>query len=542
MKFKIYLGLFLAAVLVSCAAAWLEKTPGYMDAEYYYGGGLRLAEGQGLTEPFLWNYLDDPAGIPHPSNTYWMPLASLMAAAGMLVSGQVNFNGARIFFILLAGLIAPLTAYFAFRFSKKVAFAVLAGILAIFPGYYLAFITDTETFTLYFVLGSVFMLVAFADWRWLAGKFALARPLLLGIIAGGMHLSRADGILWLAAALALVGWEALGQLKQPGVHPIRQRFGLAGGMVLSLLAGYALVMGSWYARNISLYGSLFSPGGAKTLWLTNYNQTFIYPASQLTWQGWAAMSLGGHIKIWWDALVWNLKNALAVQGGVFLFFLILPGLWVLWARKEKIVRFAITMWVLTLGIMTFVFPFAGAQGGFLHSGSAIQPVLWAAAPFGLEGFINLGVRLRHWNAKKSWPVFASGVVLICVLFTLVIFWSRVMGSDLSQPLWSQSDRQYAAVTRALHDLGVGPGQRVLVNNPPGYYLASGGEGLVIPDGDLSTLLAVAQRYQAEYLVLEPNHVTGLDSLYQNPGSLAGLEYLKNIEDSVYIYRIAIPAN
>ncbi len=185
------------------------------------------------------------------------------------------------------------------------------------------------------------------------------------------------------------------------------------------------------------------------------------------------------------------------------------------------------MWVLTLGIMTFVFPFAGAQGGFLHSGSAIQPVLWAAVPFGLESFINLGVRLRHWNAQKSWPVFASGVVLMCGLFTLAIFWSRVIGSDLSQPVWSQSDRQYTAVTQALQDLGAGPEQRVLVNNPPGYYLASGGEALVIPDGDVATLLAVAQRYMANYLVLEPNHVTGLDWLYQNPGSLAGLEYLKN---------------
>ncbi len=542
MKFKIYLGLYLAAVLVGCAAAYLEKVPGYMDAEYYYGGALRLAQGQGFTEPYLWNYLDDPAGIPHPSNTYWMPMASIVGAAGMWISGQLNFNGARLFFILLAGLIAPLTAYLAWRFSQRVAFAVLAGTLAIFPGYYLAFITDTETFTLYFVLGSLFMLVAFTDSRWLSGRFTIARPLLLGIIAGGMHLSRADGILWLAAALGLVGWEAFSQFRQQVGKPATQRLWLALGPLLSLLVGYVLVMGSWYARNISLYGSLFNPGGSKTLWLTNYSQTFSYPASQLTWQAWAAISLGSHMKIWWDALVWNIKNALAVQGGVFLFFLIVPGLWTLWVRKQKMVRFAILMWVVTLAIMTFVFPFAGSQGGFLHSGSAIQPVLWAAVPFGLESFVNLGVRLRHWNAQKSWPVFASGVVLMCVLFTLVIFWSRVIGSDLSQPLWSQSDRQYAAVTRALQTLGALPEQRVLVNNPPGYYLASGGEGLVIPDGDLATLLAVAQRYHAEYLVLEPNHVTGLNWLYQNPGSLAGLEYLKNMDNTVFIYRIAIPAN
>jgi len=390
------------------------------------------------------------------------------------------------------------------------------------------------------VLGSLFLLVAFSDSDRLSGKHAILRLLLLGIIAGGMHLSRADGILWLAAALALVGWESINQYKHQVDKPTAQRLWLAGKTLLGLLVGYGLVMGSWYARNITLYGSLFSPGGAKTLWLTNYDQTFSYPASQLTWQAWAAQGLGTLVTHWWDALVWNLKNALAVQGGVFLFLLILPGLWAL--RKEKVVRFAMLMWLVTLAIMTFVFPFAGEQGGFLHSGSAIQPVLWAAVPFGLQAFVNLGVRLRHWNANKSWPVFAAGVAGLCVLFTLAIFWSRVVGSDPSQPVWSQSDRQYMAITLALQELGAGPEQRVLVNNPPGYNLASGGEALVIPDGDVATLLAVARRYGANYLVLEPNHVTGLNDLYKHPGSIPGLVYLKNIWGTVFIYRIPTGTN
>ena len=540
MKFSVYLGLFLAALFVGCGAAYLEKAPGYMDAEYYYSGGLRLVQGSGFTEPFLWNYLDDPAGIPHPSHTYWMPLASLVAAAGMVVSGQANFTGGRIFFILLAGLIAPLTAGLAFRLSKRVSFALLAGVVAIFSGYYLPFITDTETFTLYIVLGILFMLVAFPEGRAAEGKMAAVRPFILGVIAGGMHLTRADGVLWLAAAAALVGWDAFSRLKKPDGTPIQRELLLSAWLLLSLLIGYGLVMGAWYARNIALFGSLFSPGGAKTLWLTNYDQTFIYPANQLTLQNWAALGLGSHIKIWWAALVWNLENTLAVQGEIFLFLLILPGLWVL--RREKMVRFAVGMWAVTLGIMTFVFPFAGSRGGFLHSASAVQPVLWAAVPCGLEAFVNLGVRLRRWNAKKSWPVFAVIVGGFCVLFSVVLLWSRVVGPDLAEPIWSQSDRQYLAVAAALRDLGAGPQNRVLVNNPPGYYLASGSEALVIPDGDVSTLLSAAKQYGADYLVLEPNHVAGLDTLYSHPGSLPGLFYLGKVGEKVCIYRIVIRTN
>jgi len=229
-----------------------------------------------------------------------------------------------------------------------------------------------------------------------------------------------------------------------------------------------------------------------------------------------------------------------VQGEIFLFLLILPGLWVL--RREKMVRFAVGMWAVTLGIMTFVFPFAGSRGGFLHSASAVQPVLWAAVPCGLEAFVNLGVRLRHWNAKKSWPVFAVIVGGFCVLFSVVLLWSRVVGPDLAEPIWSQSDRQYQSVAAALRDLGAGPQNRVLVNNPPGYYLASGSEALVIPDGDVSTLLSAAKQYGADYLVLEPNHVAGLDALYSHPGSLPGLFYLGKVGEKVYIYRIVIRTN
>ncbi len=189
-------------------------------------------------------------------------------------------------------MIAPLTAYFAFRFSKKKHFALLAGGLAIFSGYYLPFITDTETFSLYFVLGSLFMLVSFTDWRWFSGKFTLLRPFIMGVIAGGMHLTRADGILWLAAGAGLVAWDFLRQGKNMSWPSLYRRIVFSGSKFLVLLFGYGLIMGPWYTRNIYLFGSLFSPGGSKTLWLTNYDQTFIYPASLLTWRAWAALAIG----------------------------------------------------------------------------------------------------------------------------------------------------------------------------------------------------------------------------------------------------------
>ena len=88
MNRKSYLFLFVVGLLVAVAISGLQSSPGYMDADYYYAGGTQLASGKGFNEPYIWNYLDNPASLPHPSNTYWMPLSSLIAAAGMILGGS----------------------------------------------------------------------------------------------------------------------------------------------------------------------------------------------------------------------------------------------------------------------------------------------------------------------------------------------------------------------------------------------------------------------------------------------------------------------
>jgi len=94
------------------------------------------------------------------------------------------------------------------------------------------------------VLGSLFILLAASTGlRESSGKWSFVRPLLLGLIAGGMHLARADGIVWLVVALALVAWQAFRQgINQVG-WPFYRRILFAGELLLSLLVGYAAVHG-----------------------------------------------------------------------------------------------------------------------------------------------------------------------------------------------------------------------------------------------------------------------------------------------------------
>ncbi len=59
---KDYAVLFLLSLIVITAAGYLQKSAGYMDAEYYAVTGRGLLSGKGFTQDFLWNYLDDPRG------------------------------------------------------------------------------------------------------------------------------------------------------------------------------------------------------------------------------------------------------------------------------------------------------------------------------------------------------------------------------------------------------------------------------------------------------------------------------------------------
>lgn len=54
---------------------------------------------------------------------------------------------------------------------------------------------------------------------------------------------------------------------------------------------------------------------------------------------------------------------------------------------------------------------------------------------------------------------------------------------------------------------------VIVGNPPGFWYHTHRPAVVVPNGDVAALLAVAERYHAEYLLLDGNHPAPLAALY-----------------------------
>jgi hypothetical protein len=511
MNWRPYTLLFVLGLAVALGIASLQQLPGYLDSDYYFVGGLQLVEGKGFTEPFLWNYLDDPAGIPHPSHTYWLPLSSILAATSMFVTGQHTYVAARLIFILITALVPLLTVYLAFDITGRRDLSVTSGMLAVFSVFHVPFMPVTDNFAPFMLLGGLIFILTKQE-RWWA-------IVLMGILAGLMNLARSDGLLWLGLVGLLSLWRSL-EVNQS----IKSRFRSFMFFGVLVLIGYSLVMGPWYARNIAIFGSPMAPGGSRILWLTNYNDTFAYPADQVSMSAWLETGWGAALKVRLWAFGMNLMNAFGAQGGILLFPFILIGFWQV--RQDIRARLALTGWLILFAVMTVLFPFAGARGGFFHAGTAFQPFWWAVAPLGLERIVT-GIRHRNLLDERAYAIFRGALVVICVGLTGLIIWIRILQSG-----WQLEEELYVGVERLLIEQGARPDEIAIVRNPPGYYIVSGRSTIVMPPGGPKTILALAERYGASYFVLEPGGVLEeYREIYERYEANPGLEYLGEVDDA-----------
>lgn len=521
MSWRHYFTLFFFGLIVPFAVSRFQTLPGYMDADYYFAGGIQLADGKGFTEPYIWNYLDNPSGLPHPSHTYWMPLASIVSAIGMRMSGHDTYAAGRAAFILLSALVPLLTAALAYSISHQTWLAMISGLLSIFSMYYAPFMPVPDNYALYMVFGATFLLLAPRRQKWI--------PVALGALAGLLTLARSDGLLWLGLAGLAVMWKSTSEergIKTSFIEWIK----LIIPAGLLVLMGYFIIMGGWHLRSMNLFHSFMTPGGGRLLWLENYNQTFIYPPEKLTVASFLAAGWGAALQDRMLAFSANLGNMLAAQGEIFLIPFIVVGLWQL--RRDLRTRIAVTGWLILFFVMTVIFPFAGSRGSFFHAGAAFQPLWWSAAPLGLDSIIRWARGRGKFTDANAPFFFQIILVLLALMMTIYLVNFRVVASG-----WAKDDTIYPAVEQKLLEYGIQPDDVVIVRNPPGYFLASHRGSISLPFGDESTILAVAKKFGARYLILEKGGTfESIDDLYNHPNEHPSFTYVGEI-DNARLYRI-----
>ncbi|MFQ6099693.1 MAG: ArnT family glycosyltransferase [Anaerolineae bacterium] len=533
--------LFVLSLTVRLAVAALIPRPGYMDAAYYAAGAVHLAGGGGVNDPFLWNYLDDPTGIPHPGFLYWMPLPSLLAAPfASLFPG--SFFALQLPFALLSALL-PLVAYgLAWEVAGRHRAAWLASLLTLFSGFFFPYWTLPETFAPFALFGSLAL--------WLAGRWRLTTDhwllttdywllttgywLLTGLLVGLAHLTRADGIL-LLPVVALVplafaqphnaqhATRAVLSLSKGNTQYVTRSFIVHCSLIL---LGYLLAMAPWFLRNLSLIGTPLSPAGTKTLWLRTYDDIFCYgcalsPRSYLAW-GWGNI---WHSKLW--ALGVNLERFLAEDCLVFLLPFVLVGLYRL--RHRLSFTLALIYFFLIYFLHSLAFTFPGPRGGFFHASAPALPFLFAAAAEGLEATLGWAARHRSWKRGQAQLIFGTATVVAAVILSGYATAGKLLA-------WRSADQAYLEIDVWLDGHDVPDSTMVMVGNPPAFWYHTRRPAVVVPNGDSDALLEVCARYRADYVVLDENRPGALAGVYEG-ARVTGLRLMATFDGArVRLYR------
>jgi 4-amino-4-deoxy-L-arabinose transferase-like glycosyltransferase len=524
------------ALLVRTLTALPMQRPGYMDASYYVDGALSLYEGRGFSDPFIWNYLDDPEGIPYPSHLYWMPLSSILAYWAFLLFGPM-YRAAQIPFGLLSALLPALSYLVAYDVARSRRHAACAGLFTVFSAFYMAYWVTPDNFAPFAVAGAVCLWALGRGAR--SGKavwFAVA-----GVGAGLAHLARADGVLLTAVALLACVLQITSQRlvtadQRPMEEPKdttrstdRASWVRRSALCYLLFAiCYLLVMGPWFVRNWIAIGRPLATSGMQTVWLTDYNDLFSY-AKPLDVRSYLAWGMGNILRSKLGGLWKNLGQLLLAGWMVFLAPFGLIGVWRLRCRVELL-----SAWVYGVALylaMSLVFTFAGWRGGMLHSMVALLPSLYAAAMEGLDGFVAwMARRRRTWRVRQAQQVFGAAFVLFAVVLSLVLYVKALDKFTGTHP--------YSVVATWLseHAPATTP---VMVNDPATFYYYSRRPCLSIPNAGRETVLRVMDRYGASYLVLDENNPS-LRDLYDAPRDdvrLALVETFFSGDSKTYLFRI-----
>ena len=476
-----YVWIGLAALAWGALLAGLIRQPGYTDAYYYFNAGQRLVQGDGLTDTYLWTYINAPDELPGPSHAYWMPLASLVAAGSMAVLGS-DFGAAQVPFVLCFAGMVVLAAWLAARSGVR---PWLVAWLVMFAGFFTPFWTTTDTFALYGLVGAL-ALVAMgegrsrSDWRWYA---------LSGALAALGHLARADGLLLLVVALIMVWWPW-------GAQRVNVRRAVLCSV--AALGGYLLVMAPWFVRNLVELGSPLPTGGIETAWLRGYDQLVAYPPGASLGDFWD-WGLGNVIQSRLEALAVNLGTFVAVETWVVLGPFVLWGVWLL--RRDPL-WLALALYALGLHLaMTFVFAFPGYRGGLFHSSAALMP-FWAVAGLrGLEHGIGWLAKRRRWPRGQAQVVFNGALMVLATVLSLGIVAARLSG-------WNDNGAFYRDVIAELP-----PDAVLMVNDPAALYYHTGHGGVVVPQADPDVLPEIATQYGVTHLLLDVNRTDPFTALF-----------------------------
>ncbi len=464
--------------------------PAYPDSAYYVDVARSLQAAQGFNVDFIWIFAEvggklplDPM-LPIPSNAHWMPLASVVQLPFLSIFGNVAWASA-LPFALIGAITAPLTWGFARDIGAKRTVAIGAGIMTALPLLSTVYLVQPDNFSLFepLVVGSLWL--AARGLRGSGRAFVGA-----GLLAGLATLARTDGLLVLVALGLIFAWDRWRAWRSAG-KPVPR---ISVRAALGCVAVFVLVMAPWWARQLSVFGSLSpSTASGKVLFIRSIDEwnSITTPA---TLDHLLGMGIGPLLATRIGGLVSALTIYITLVGGVLLAPLMVVGGWVR-RRSDDFRPFYIYAAIL-FGFSALVSAVHVPGGTFIHSAVALAPFSYILALEGVEHAVGwLAARRRAWDAASATRVFSAAVVGFAVF-------CAVVGSLFVHATWEGRRERGLAVASTLDAAGAPASDRVMSLDASSTKYWTGHGGVVLVNDPLDTIHDVARAYDIRWLVLD----------------------------------------
>jgi len=144
---------------------------------------------------------------------------------------------------------------------------------------------------------------------------------------------------------------------------------------------------------------------------------------------------------------------------------------------------------------------------------AALPMLYVFAPVGLHAAIAwIAQRRATWRAHDAERVFGTAFVLIAIAVSLTFYRASVFGDGLEAG-WNERFSVYRDVENFLERETRDTLSPILCIAPPAYVYLTQRASIAIPSDDPLALVHAAQHFAARYVIVEPDHPSYLDALY-----------------------------
>jgi hypothetical protein len=430
-----------------------------IDAEFYSAVGQRLLNGQGLTEPFIWNHLKPATTIVRPVD-YWMPLGILLFAFSSFFGGE---GGPLFLNHFLWSLLACAVFLETRRLTGKPLTALLGFFLCAFGGKFAYYVSTTDNIVFYAVLGFLF----FRCLSWEADVTESSHQgIHLGFISGLMALTRIEGLFFGCLATAFC-WQR-GRRK-------------TAGLVLLMLF---LTISPWIIRNLKVLGTPW-PSHVQALFLRSYDDLFD-PQAAISWHTYISQGWSWVFRHKIQALSENVIEFFVIPGMVVLFPFWFIGVYHMRQSGGRLLLGSTLLFWFMNGAL---FTTQSLRGTAFHISAAFFPHLAVFTAIGIRDTIERVGQNRSFTFRTiSLAVFLAYIVCFSLFATQV-----------TRESYETKLRYYR---RFFDWVTLSPSAQVVSNAPWFVHRFSGCGGVVHLSGPPSLAFDSAERFSCRYVLLD----------------------------------------